>query len=505
MAAKKKGGKKAPAKKSKPKKKKKTTSKKPPAKKTKKPQVVDAEPLSKTETAILELQEMGIKPFKDPMTLTSSELEQRTISLDRGKSQQEAELAACLYAIEEKNIPMALGFDRKDYYRERLGISYTKATEQAKTWRMLIQVGLKNIKILAGLSWTKLKIIRKGIANGKINARNLDIWLGRCIASPTSPNYVTLEALENMVKKLIAEADKAAMSKETKTVKFDVMAYEMDIVHQFEAIAQAALKADTRGAWYLQAIIDFSSNYANLKGKKDAAYWKSRGLASLKELVERTAPVAALFVPLADDITSKKIGVAPTSHIYQGYKDGGSDPLFCAAISEVEAKEFLGVKQVRAFPILVASSLMPKAPFRVEPERAPEPEKKKKKGKKAKESSFADGVKKMGKKEVNSEIAKLVKAMGINEKAYMTKKDTLEKDLPEGLNINQAILCWLYEEEAKKGKKKKASASKGKKKKAPAKKPAKKAAAPKKKRQRKMKDVDPKPKKKPDKKKGKKK
>jgi hypothetical protein len=488
MATKKQGGKKTPAKKtgskSKGKKKvpakkkapakKKPTKKKVVAKKGKgKPTPVDARPMTKEETAIMELQDIGIKPFKDPMTLTSGELEQRTIALDRGKSQQEAELAACLYAIEEKQIHVTHGWDRKDYYRERLGISYTKATEMAKTWRLLVDVGLRNIQTLAGLSWTKLKIIRKGIANGKITARNLDVWLGRCIAAEGKGGvFTSLEALENMVKKLIAEADKASMSRETKTVKFEVMAYEIALVHQFEDIAKTALGTDNRGAWFLQALIDFSSNHANVKDKKDAAFWKARGLSALKELAERVAPVASIFIPLTDEITSKKIGVAPTSHIYQGYKDGGTDPLFCVATSEAEAKQFLGVKHIRSFPIMVAQSLMPKAPFTVTPEKPTEPEKPKKKGKKGKKSPFAERVLKMKQKEINAEIARVVTALKINEKTYMKQKDVLEKALPEDLNINQALLCWLFEEE-KKGKKKSP-------KKAAPKKAAPKKAAPKK-------------------------
>jgi hypothetical protein len=287
-----------------------------------------------------------------------------------------------------------------------------------------------------------------------------------------------------MLKKLVTEADRASMNKETKTVKFEVMAYELQIVHQFEEIAKSALDTEARGQWFLQALIDFSSNYANVKDKKDAAFWKSRGLAALKELAERTAPVASLFVPLSDDITSKKIGVAPTSHIYQGYKEGAQEPQFCVATSEAEAKQFLEVKRVRAFPILVAQSLMPRAPFMATPEKpaeqAAKPGKKSKPAKKGKVSSFAEGVKKMNKREINAEIARVVTGIGVKEAAYKKQKEIFEKAMPEGLNINQALLCWLYEEEKKKkkGKKKKASPKKADKKKtAPKKKPAPKKAA----------------------------
>jgi len=430
---------------------------------------VNAKPMSDQETAIIELQEIGITPFKDPMSLTSAELEQRAIQLDRSKAQNEAELAAVLYAIEEKQVHVAHGWERKDYYREHLQISYTKATELVKNWRVLIEVGVTNIKRLGGLSWTKIKIIRKGIVNGKITTRNIETWLARCIAAPGDKNFTSLEALENMVKKLVAESDRANMSKETKTVKFEIAAYEMPIILQFEEIAEAALVANNRGEWYLQAIIDFSSNYANLKDKKDAAFWKSRGLAALKELAERTAPVAAIFVPLSDDITAQKIGVAPTSHIFQGYKDGSSDPLFCVASSESEALIFLGVKLVRMFPIKVAQSLMPKAPFTVTPEikiEEPAPEKPKaaKVSKaKAPASNVVEKVKVMKSKDVKTEITRLVPSLGVSEAAYYSRKEELEKTLPVGLDINQSLLCWLYEEEAKiakKGSKKKAVAKK---------------------------------------------
>ena len=441
--------------------------------KTEKPIEVDVTPMTDQETAIVELQEIGITPFNDPMSLSSAELEQRAVQLDRSKAQNEAELAAVLYAIEEKQVHVAHGWDRKDYYREHLQISYTKAAELVKNWRVLIEVGVTNIMRLSGLSWTKIKIIRKGIINGKITARNIETWLGRCIAAPGDKNFTSLEALENMVKSLISEADRNSMSKETKTVKFEIAAYEMQIVNQFEEIAKAALDTDNRGQWFLQAIIDFSSNYANLKDKKDAAFWKSRGLAALKELAERTAPVAAIFVPLSDDITAQKIGVAPTSHIFQGYKDGSSDPLFCVASSESEAKQFLGVKRVRMFPIMVAASLLPAAPFTVTPEiKIDEPAPEKAKPAKAAGAKtptnlgtggVVEAVKVMKSKDVKVEISRLVPYLGVSEAAYYSKKDELEKALPEGLDINQGLLCWLYNEEikaAKKGSKKKTAAKK---------------------------------------------
>jgi hypothetical protein len=324
------------------------------------PEVVEAVPISDEEAAVLSVTtDLGIKEFDDPSKMNAIELEEEALRLVRSRYQNEAQLSAVLFYIDLKHVAIDHGWDPKEYFDKRLGISLPRAHALINTWKMLATVGVDVVKRLIGLSWEKLKTLKPAVEAGKINKRNIEGWLKKC-----AQDGLTVTLLEKEIRALIAKDAREELDESLKTISFKVAAFSVINVQTFEEIASKVLKTEERGQMYLKAMLDFSANYADAI---DAKRWKALGLATLKEMAEQMAPVAALFFPTNPDFGAKELGVAPVLNVYQGFGAGADGPgrelRYCIASSVSEAKAFLGVENVREFKLELAPSFMPKAPF----------------------------------------------------------------------------------------------------------------------------------------------
>lgn len=446
----------------------------------KKGEAIEARPMTEAETAALEVQEEGYDKFKDPSKMSGAELELSTKEQIKIRRGSDVQLCANFYYLLAKDIPTDHGYDPKDYFERVIGISYPRVQVMSAIWSFLVKLGIDNIKRLAKahVSWEKLKALKPAVEAGKINKKNIEQWLEKC----ADPETLT-SAIEKEVRGLIATAKREEMDETLKTVSFKIPAYEMKIIQLFEQIAEKSLKDADRGKWYLKAAMLFSDNYAD---ELDLKKWKALGLATLRELAERTAPVACIFVPLAPDISEKNLGVAPVYYVYQGFGAPGDEEgakrevRHCIASSVKEAKQFLGVENVREFKLEIAPSFMPKEPFseildkpkEKEAEAQPiteeaKPKKAKKAKKAAKEEEALPEPEKAAEKEeeppweegkpreemtqkqirerITAAIVKLTEAHG-EEKAkalYAEAKNELKEKGVKGLDLERAIMEWI--------------------------------------------------------------
>jgi hypothetical protein len=417
-----------------------TKKKKAPAKKKSESIEVDAKPMSDAEAALLEMrQDMGIQEFEDPLKKDIQQLEQDTIALAKKKHENEVELSFHLYAIEERRVFAEHGWEKKDYYDQILGLSHNAGNEMANNVRMLLDMGLTNVKKLQGLSWGKVKQLRGLIKNGVIKDRKeLEEWLKKCQIS--GRKALTMTDLQKEVKAAVAEKGKKELDKSRKTVKFDIEAYEMETHLTFEEIAMAELETEDRGRCYTQAVAEYASVHADAK---DTVKHRHLGLLNLKETAERLAPVAVVFFPTTPGVTQKDLGVIPVYKVYQGFVNTGDEQELrhCIASTEKEAKKHLGVKEVREFDIEIAPSMSPREPF-----KAPEDPEALKIAKTSDPDFELSGL---SSADLKKEIVKLVKASGISSTAYNKKKDEIKAELArtgKKVPLNEAIYAWLKQE-----------------------------------------------------------
>jgi hypothetical protein len=383
---------------------------------------VEATPMSDADVAVHELKEVGIADFKNPMEMTVSKLEKEAQKLYKSRVGDEFKLSFTLFALVEKNAPADRGYETKDYFTRFLGISHTKANEMVANARFLIDMGVTNLKTLIGLSWPKVKLLRSPVNKGVISKRNLESWLKKC---QVGENGTAEWDLEKQIKDLIAKKAKVDLDDSLKNFSFKAPAYTQDVVNRFEEIAEKAFGGD-RGNWYIQAL---SLAAASLVNKADADLLRAKGLAALKEMAEKISPVAAIFVPLTDEV-GEDVKLGLVSRIFQGFsedRDGVKELRFCFAGTEAEAKKFLKVKEVRPFPIEVSKSIAPAEIASIgSVEEAEEGE----------EEELSDDDLKEG-------IKDLVAEKKVAKEVYKKKKAALLKKHEKGRDLNLAIYAWL--------------------------------------------------------------
>lgn len=387
---------------------------------------VDAVPMDDQETAVAEVRdEFGIEDFRNPMEMSVTKLEKEAQKLYKSRVGDEFKLSFTLLALVEKNAPADRGYEVKDYFTKFLGISHTKAGEMIANARFLIDVGVSNLKRLVGLSWPKVKLLRRPVAAGVISKRNIDSWLKKCMAGT---NGTAEWDLDKQIKDLMAAKAKVDLDDSLKTFSFKAPAYTQDVVNRFEEIAEKAFGGD-RGNWYIQALSVVAASFIN---KQDAELFRARGLAALKEMAEKIAPVATIFVPLTDDVgEDAKLGLV--SKIFQGFsedRDGVKELRFCLAGTESEAKRFLKVKEVRPFPIEVAKSIQPdEIVSTTSVEEAEEAEE-------ADEDELSE-------EDMKEAIKDLVGKKKVSKDKYKKKKAALLKKVGKGAPLTKAIYEWL--------------------------------------------------------------
>jgi hypothetical protein len=338
------------------------TEKKTVKKKTeKKKSVIETLPIPPSEAKPPNLNEVPIKEFKDPRSMTLAALEKNMKDLVQTDTNVEVELSANIAAFWDRNEHEKMGYEWHEYLRNVIGISPSKADALRDNWKALDGL-VKLPESIVGLAWSKLRTLIPAIKVLLITKDTIKEWLAHCTIG--GPKSLSVETLATMIRDLMGKAAKAGMDDKLKTVTFKVPAYEIDSLNQFTDIAKSVLKTEDNGTCYLTAALEFSANHAHVT---DAQAWKARGLASLKETAERIAPVVALYVPTDPLATKEVLGVQPLTQIYQGFGDQKTENergiLVCIASSEKEAKQFLGVETVRVFPIRLAPSIVPKVPF----------------------------------------------------------------------------------------------------------------------------------------------
>lgn len=386
---------------------------------------VDAEPMTDAETAVAEIRhDLAIEDFKDPMTMSVTKLEKEAQKIYKARVGDEFRLSFTLYALREKNAHADRGYDLKDYFTKFLGISHTKAQAMIGNAEFLINVGVANLKNLIGLSWTKVKLLKAPVEKGVIAKKGINKWLEKCKAGPEG----TAEwDLEKQIKDLMAKKAKVDVDDSLKTFSFKAPAYTQDLINRFEEIAEKAFGGD-RGNWYVQAL---SMAAASLVNQADVELMRGRGLAAVKEMAEKIAPVAAVFIPLTDEIgEDAKLGLM--TRVFQGFsedRDGVKGLRFCFAGSEAEAKKTLKVKDIRVFPIEIAESLRPSEIAAVNIEEPEEDEDEP-------ESGLSDD-------EVKEAIKNLVGEKKVSKEKYKKKKTSLMKKHAKGPALNLAIYEWL--------------------------------------------------------------
>lgn len=406
------------------------------AKKSQEAVEVEAVPVSEEEATILSVSvDLGIKAFDDPSKLSPAELEDEAIRLVKDRYQNEAQLSCVLFFLDIKNVAIDHGWDPKEYFDKRIGISLHRASALINTWKTLNIVGVDDVKRLVGLSWEKLKTLKPAIECGKINKRHIDSWLKKCMR-----NGPSVEQLEKEIRALIGKMDREALDMTLKTVSFKIPALSMVNIDTFEEIAGKVLKTEERGQMYLKAVLDFSSNYADAI---DAVRWKAMGLATLKEMAEQMAPVATLFFPTNPEFGAKELGVAPVLNVYQGFGAGvdgpGRELRYCIASSISEAKSFLGVENVREFKLELAPSFMPKAPFLPIEE------------KEAVEEEEAPSEEETSNEEMKKKITELVTELKMSREEYAAMREGIVKEKGElkGKEMNKELLACLLAKKTK--------------------------------------------------------
>lgn len=410
---------------------------------------VDAVPMDETEVVIEDLKEYGITAFDNPYDLPFYELEDKAKGLLKSRNQDEVELCAVFHAIDDRRLYIDHGYkDLKEYCERALQASHTKAREMVTNWQLLSELGVADAKLLAGLSWEKIKVLKEGIKERVITKKNIKSWLKKCAL--TGKNALMRPDLVSEVKDFVNKNAKDNLDQKRKNVTFPVEAYEMETVKNFEELAKAALGTEDKGKGYLQAIIEWSSNHIDPTDAKAASLIH---LANLKEFAERVAPVACIFIPLVDMTKGKKMPSVPLVYkVYQGFTDEGDgvrELKYCLAVSAQEAKKHLKVKEIKEFPLQLTNSLMPKDPFKSpygEPEEVEEEKPKKAKEKPKKQPWETDN------KTILNKIRELIKKLKISKDEYDKRKVKLKKALEkseEKLTLSQAIYRWLLEEKDK--------------------------------------------------------
>ncbi len=407
-----------------------------PAKKSKgKPQPVETTPIDEAEEVRLRMPEIGIGMFPNPMKMRHAELETRTAELVKDRHQNEAELSANLWAIQERNIPQDHGYESKEYFDEVLHISPQKAAEMGKNWEMLVSMGLDAAKKLAGLSWSKLKLLRAGILAGVITRKNIDKWLEFCTVS--GPKMLTHADLKKKVKDAIGKTAKDEDDHTMKTVSFKVPAYELEALNDFENLSEKVLETTDRGRAYVQAATEFMASHMNAK---DARVIQATNLAKLKEVGERIAPVTCLFIAHSEEVLKQFGTPVVAGVVYQGYnKDDEASPLkMCIAISASEAKKTLKAKNLRDFPLYIGPSLMPKEQFQAPEMKNLEPP-----------PTWLTTEKEpwaVEKDAVRDRITYLSKLLGVGSEEYKSQKAKVRAEIKskkEDLTADQGMLRWL--------------------------------------------------------------
>jgi hypothetical protein len=332
-----------------------------PAKKASKKITVEATRMSKSETAMAAAAAtFNVKmPPKDLATMTVAEKELRLKTLLRTYRTDEPEISALIYELTVANAPIDHGYEPREYWDDYIGITYHRAKALCNTWKALVDLGVDNFKKLAGLGWDKLKALRVGIEARVINKRNIEAWLRKC----GDGSLATL-LLEGEIKALIRSVAKETVDDSVVTVKFKVPKYDLETIDTFMVVAKKVLQVEDRGLAFMKALIEFSSNHANVM---EAAWWKSMGLVTMKEMIERVSPVAVVLFPLAEEQV-KGAGALPTPKLYQAYlAPAGStvrDLKYCLARTEKEAKELFGSgAALKKFELKLAKSLLPATPF----------------------------------------------------------------------------------------------------------------------------------------------
>lgn len=386
---------------------------------------VEVEVMSPVETTVAEVsEELAIADFKDPMQMSVTKLEAAAKKLYRSRVGDEFKLSFTLLALVDKNAAADRGFENKDYFTKFLGISHTKANEMVANARFLIDVGVVNIKRLVGLSWPKVKMLRKPVALGVISKKNIDPWLDKCQAGE---NGTAEWDLEKQIKDLIASKAKVDVDESLVNFSFKAPAYCREVVNRFEEIAEKAFGGD-RGNWYIQALSEVAAAHIH---QVDAELLQAKGLAALKEMAEKIAGVACVFIPLSSDVTENvKLGVV--SRIYQGYSedgDGVKELRFCLAGTEGEAKKFMKVKAVRPFPIEVAKSIQPDDIVVAGSVETAE-------GGVADEDDLSEV-------DLKESIKNLVSSKKVSKGTYKAEKAKLAKKHAKGVELNRAIHSWL--------------------------------------------------------------
>lgn len=415
-----------------------------------------------SEDVINQLVEVGITPFKNPDKMTMAELEDRMKELTRQDITIECELAADIWAFSHNGHLSKTGYDFKEYFRNRIGISPTKAQGLHDMWNTFVNVGVDGVKKFPGLSWLKVKALLPGVKASKIHKRNIEEWLQYCTIG--KEHSMNVQDIEKLVRELIAKKSKEDMDETPRRVSFVIPAYDLETKNHFLELAKNVLKTESEGNCWMTAAVEFSANHATAT---DAQIWKARGLIAMKETIERmfNGRIAVLFYPVDPTIVPEDLqGLIPFTKVFQAYASKGGDEVrelqFIIASTEAEAKQALGVKEIREHPVVIAPSYTPKpAPAFKEPEKKAK-EKAKGKGKEkakaepkaekqAKEAKFDKekiaALKKMSDNEVKALMGTLVKELGIKKGDFDAKKEDLKKTGPESLSVARRIVYWLQE------------------------------------------------------------
>lgn len=298
----------------------------------------------------------GRAPFSIPRK--TQDVISRAKELNGSRDNQEVELSAILYAIDQARSWAEYGMsDMSEFAEKKLEISPTKARTMANNYRHFSNLGLEP-RLFSGkdaVNFSKFKLLIKPINLGLITSENVAEWLPKLKSS--GEGAITTSGLVLDVKTLVNTATPEAVAMADPNRKFSVMMPQSQL-KGFDELLHAYMDAiGTQDS--SEAVIHAVSEAASNVVADDQSVAAYRGVQNLVDAIAVQAPVIPIMVPIQDGCEMSNLGVNPANKVYGNLTSSKIE--FCLAASIEDAAAHLGmdVKSVRAFDFTVSDELMP--------------------------------------------------------------------------------------------------------------------------------------------------
>jgi len=296
----------------------------------------------------------GRAPFSIPDDFKVAK--SRIGELNEGRESELAELAALLYAVEQKGWHRINGFASVADYAEQVhSIHGPRARTLAAAYGHYHDtLGLPDSHLGGknGVAFSKFLLIAGAVSRGDIGKKDIVEWLPK-LRKHGAPGSYTHKGLQDDLKQL-----KAATPGELTVTRRFALVVPAEMYEGLEASLAAlkeALKVESDGVVVVRALAQMASGMIADSGQAATRV----GLRGLREITSALAPVYAVYWTEDDRATEDALHVPPVRNVFMSFED--NTPVCCLAVDAQDAAATLNVepKAVRSYPLQLSDNLKP--------------------------------------------------------------------------------------------------------------------------------------------------